>query len=263
MPDSDDALEIDIDIDGDLRGLFEQAERAAAAPLKPKDVPHVSKGPSDDSLRLLMMGIEALTRAAGENTNILRRMGEEAAKPVTPDPQGDQLLKVSAELRTLADQKAKVTERMFDALHEELRGYKDGFLLESLQRPVIRDLITLYDEVAEIHRQAAGALSEQASVDEPVPGRIVERMQTLKTNLDHNRELILEILARIDVHPIPDGVGKLDKRTQRAVSVEPATDPEEDTVVVRSVKRGFIWKERVVRPEEVVTKKWKDAVSSV
>jgi molecular chaperone GrpE (heat shock protein) len=50
----------------------------------------------------------------------------------------------------------------------------------------------------------------------------------------------------------------LNKQTQRAVSVEAAEDPDEDLLVVRTVKRGFLWKDRVVRAEEVVIKKWKE-----
>ena len=33
-------------------------------------------------------------------------------------------------LQGMLDQKNGVNQRMFDALHEELKGYKDGFLLE-------------------------------------------------------------------------------------------------------------------------------------
>ena len=54
------------------------------------------------------------------------------------------------------------------------------------------------------------------------------------------------------------GTGKLDMVTQRALAVELADDPEEDGNIVRTLKRGFMWKGRVFRPEEVVMKKWKE-----
>jgi molecular chaperone GrpE (heat shock protein) len=60
------------------------------------------------------------------------------------------------------------------------------------------------------------------------------------------------------VTPLPLGTGKLDKHAQRAVALEIAEDPDADSDIVRSVKRGFAWKGRVVRPEEVVIKKWKE-----
>jgi len=42
------------------------------------------------------------------------------------------------------------------------------------------------------------------------------------------------------------------------VTVEIAEDPDEDMNVVRSFKRGFMWKGRVMRAEEVAIKKWKE-----
>jgi molecular chaperone GrpE (heat shock protein) len=59
---------------------------------------------------------------------------------------------------------------------------------------------------------------------------------------------------------MPVGSGKLNKMTQRAVSVEMADEPEQDLDVARCVKRGFFWKERVVRAEEVVVRKWKEGL---
>jgi len=38
---------------------------------------------------------------------------------------------------------------MFEALHTELKTYKDAFILESVLRPVIRDLISVYDDMAD------------------------------------------------------------------------------------------------------------------
>jgi molecular chaperone GrpE (heat shock protein) len=37
-----------------------------------------------------------------------------------------------------------------------------------------------------------------------------------------------------------------------------AEDPDDDGDIVRVVKRGFFWKDRVLRAEEVVIKKWKE-----
>jgi len=62
----------------------------------------------------------------------------------------------------------------------------------------------------------------------------------------------------LEVNLVAPHTGKLDKQTQRAVSVEMAEDPDEDGNVVRAVKRGFVWKERTFRAEEVVIKKWKE-----
>jgi molecular chaperone GrpE (heat shock protein) len=80
----------------------------------------------------------------------------------------------------------------------------------------------------------------------------------MDNNIEHNCEFIVEVLARLEVVMLPVGSGKLDKHTQRAVAVEIAEDPDDDGLILRSVKRGFTWKDRVVRAEEVIIKKWKE-----
>ena len=43
--------------------------------------------------------------------------------------------------------------RLFDALHAELKGYKDNFLFDALQKPFVRDLITLSDDLGVVQQQ--------------------------------------------------------------------------------------------------------------
>jgi hypothetical protein len=118
-----------------------------------------------------------------------------------------------AELRGLLELKNGVNQRMFDALHEELKDYKDDFLLESVHRPVIRDLITLYDDLVEIHQQMTAAIVEATEDAElgPSPQALVDRMPTLATNIEHKMDFIIEVLARLEVTPLLDGMGKLDR----------------------------------------------------
>ncbi|HEX8312784.1 MAG TPA: nucleotide exchange factor GrpE [Chthoniobacteraceae bacterium] len=212
-------------------------------------------GGNAQMMRPVVLGLEALTRATGENTTILQKLNKSAGETVEAQKVLPQLV---ADLQTIVDQKNKVNLRMFDALHEELKGYKDGFLLESVHRPIIRDLITLYDDLAELQRQMAAAVhGNSTEVSDPQAG-LVQRMRTMEMNMEHHLEFIIEVLARLEVTQLPVGEGKLDKKTQRAVAVEMAEDPDEDADIVRTVKRGFLWKERVLRAEEVVIKKWKE-----
>jgi molecular chaperone GrpE (heat shock protein) len=71
-------------------------------------------------------------------------------------------------------------------------------------------------------------------------------------------EFIREVLNRLEVAIMPPHTGKLDKHSQRAVVVEMAEDQEQDGTVVRALKPGFMWKDRIFRPEEVVIRKWKE-----
>jgi molecular chaperone GrpE (heat shock protein) len=79
----------------------------------------------------------------------------------------------------------------------------------------------------------------------------------MEMNVEHNVEFILEVLARLEVVLLPQSAGKLDKCKQRAVAVEATDNPDDDTLVVRIIRNGFLWNDRVLRPEEVVIKKWK------
>jgi molecular chaperone GrpE (heat shock protein) len=143
-------------------------------------------------------------------------------------------------------------------MHDELRGYKDGFLLEVLHRPLIRDLITLYDDLSELHRRTAASLDGIRPGDEsPEVAAARAQLKLLATNLDHIVVSLLEVLARMDVRRVEPTGGKLDKLNQRVLNVQPAESPGDDLTVAASLKPGFLWRERTIRAEEVVVKKWR------
>jgi hypothetical protein len=229
-----------------MRSLVEEAERQQLA-----ELPQVSHEPLSllQMLRPLVLGIEALSRATAEQGTILRKI--ESAASVQHDLPG-----LMNAMQETIDRKNSVNQQLFDALYGELRGFKDGFLLEVLHKPIIRDLITLYDDLAEVNRQLGAATAEKARTKASKESGTA--IKNVSVNLDHVLHSLLEILARMDVQIVPCHAGKLDKHMQRAISVELAADPSEDGDVVRSVKPGFTWKEKIFRPEEVVMKKWKE-----
>ncbi len=262
---------LDADFDSQLQGLFQEATqniegRQAAARRSEEDKEQEINRRVEERmakaymsvpqmLRPLMQGLEAVTRATGDNTTILQKLDKSTDDSATAQAGLPALVQG---LQTIMDQKNGLNQRMFDALHEELKGYKDGFLLESVHKPIIRDLITIYDDLAKIHQQMQDAVADAARLPAEVGTKLLERLKTMDTNIEHNSEFIVEVLARLEVSMLPIGSGKLDKQTQRAVAVEIAEDPDEDANIIRVVKRGFLWKERVLRAEEVVIKKWKE-----
>jgi molecular chaperone GrpE (heat shock protein) len=271
MPQQEENLDSDADFDSQLRGLFKEATQniedrdAAAHRAEEEKEQEINRRVEErmakayvsvpQMLRPVVQGLEAVTRAAGENTTVLQKL----------EKANDQTLAAHADLpglidglQGLLDQKNGLNQRMFDALHEELKGYKDGFILESVQKPVIRDLISLYDDLVTIHRQMQEAVADAAALPSEVANKLLKRLKTMDTNIEHNCEFIVEVLARLEVSMLPAGSGKLDKHSQRPVAVEIAEDPDEDGNIVRLVKRGFTWKGRVFRAEEVVVKKWKE-----
>jgi molecular chaperone GrpE (heat shock protein) len=207
-------------------------------------------------LRPIVQGVQAVGRVTGENTQILQKLDKIATEGAEARKELPQIV---ADLKTLLDTRNSVSRLMFDALHEELKTYKDGFLLDSLHRPMIRDLITLFDDISQIHDHLHDSLKMMPPCDDSaLRSGFLTRMENLQVHLEHNLQFILEVMARLEVQKLPAGVGKLDKKTQRAVAVEIAEDPDQDMDVVRALKCGFQWKDRIIRAEEVVIKKWKE-----
>jgi molecular chaperone GrpE (heat shock protein) len=139
-----------------------------------------------------------------------------------------------------------VNQRLFDSLHEEMIGYRDNFLHESLQKPFIRDLVILFDDLSRLLSQL------QSAVDgENKRGPLTQ----WRDNLENAIHSLTEILHRMEVSEIePKDV--VDRALHKVISYEPADFAEEDGQIVMRVKRGFLWRDQVLRPEEVVAKRF-------
>lgn len=231
-----------------MKALADEAERQVEDPNPKKAAPIGFL----QMLRPLVLGLEALSRATVENTMVLSRLEAASSNHAV-------LPKVVSEIQEKFENKNEINQQLFDALHQELKGYKDGFILEVIQKPLVRDLITLYDDLAEINRQMeafVASVKDDAKAGPAAP--FVAHAKNTRTNLDHVMQFLVEIMARMEVNLMEPSPGKLNKTTQRAVSVELADNESEDGDIARSLKPGFMWRERIVRAEEVVIKKWKE-----
>lgn len=228
-----------------------QPQRAHAASVDGEDA--ADQPDSRRSLQPILHGLEAVARAQSEQVGLLDRVEKALLQQVGT-------AKVLADSKQALEQRNTVNRAMFEALHSELKSYKDTFLLEAVLRPVIRDMISLFDDISEIHRQLSLALSTQEQRGGLAAGALMffETVAAPAKQLEHNRDAILEVLERLDVTLLPSVPGKLDKLAQRAVAVELTEDPAEDHDVVKITKRGFLWKDRVIRAEEVVIKRLQD-----
>ena len=140
-----------------------------------------------------------------------------------------------------------VNQRLFDSLHEELIKYRDNFLHESLQKPFIRDLVILFDDLS--------ALLSQLETAGDASGGKRGALGQWRDNLENAIHSLTEILHRMEVSEI-EPKEKVDRALHRVVSFEPADYAEEDGQIVMRVKRGFQWRDQVLRPEEVVAKRF-------
>jgi molecular chaperone GrpE (heat shock protein) len=65
----------------------------------------------------------------------------------------------------------------------------------------------------------------------------------------------MEIMHRMEVTEI-EPKEFVDRAFHRVVTYEPADFAEDDGRIVMRVKRGFVWRDQVLRPEEVVAKRF-------
>jgi molecular chaperone GrpE (heat shock protein) len=157
----------------------------------------------------------------------------------------EQFKRIDEQLASIRSSES-VNQQLFDSLHAELLKYRDNFLHESLQKPFIHDLVYLYDHL--------NGLCEQVSTVAQEKGKR-SRVSQWRDNLENAIHALVEILHRFDVKEI-EPRERVDRGCHRVISFEPADFPEEDGCIVMRVRRGFVWRGKLIRPEEVIAKRF-------
>lgn len=139
-----------------------------------------------------------------------------------------------------------VHHRLFDTLHEELLKYRDNFMHESLHKPFVRDLIVLFDDLNSLAEQLKTAAESEHKGN---------RLTRWRDNLENAIHSLLEVLHRLEVTEV-EPKEFVDLAIHRVVSFEPSDFAEDDGRIVMRIKRGFIWRGKVLRPEEVIAKRY-------
>jgi molecular chaperone GrpE len=152
--------------------------------------------------------------------------------------------KIEQQLTAIRESES-VNQKLFDSLHEELINYRDNFVRDSLQKPVIRDLLVLFDDLNKIVEQVEAS---------PNSGEGTTSAQ-LRNNLDNTLHFLVEIFHRLEVVEIESNE-TVDRTLHRIISIEKAESAEEDGQIAKRLKRGFMWRDKVLRPEEVVVKRF-------
>lgn len=172
------------------------------------------------------------------------------AAPILPAPTVD-LSPVLDELRRLASVET-ANRQLFDALHGELRQYRDGFLLESLHLPVIRDLLSLLDDMESVRCQVGALLPGSEGAGTRARGEVARSLERTAQNIENTLHFLREILQRMDVQEVREGAGAFDRTIHRQVGVTPATEAGPDGRIASVVRGGFVWRTRTLRPAEVI-----------
>lgn len=244
--------------DGDFAGAMQQL--AAEAQHNGRPVPGgnapVSKAARAEFLlaigqmiRPLAVGVEGLGERLGKIA-----AAQAAAKSPDFAPVQTALEGVKGQMARMGTVES-ANQKLFDALHTELKGYKDGFLFDALQKPFVKDLISLHDDLGTLFGQIGARHAAVAAVVADADEALF--LTTLTQNFDNVRHGLLETLERLDVERQDTAPGEpVDKRIHRVLSFEPAPDVTSDGRVARSLRSGFAWRGRPVRPEEIVAWRW-------
>ena len=129
-------------------------------------------------------------------------------------------------------------KQMFDAIYREMKDYKENALLETIHKPIIHNLIRLYDDFRAVE-------SQLNSINEK------KELLQFRTNLENVRFELEEVLYRMDVTPYEEHPKKLDRKLHKTVDTRQTDEPDKDREVAEIHKIGFYWGEKVFRPEEV------------
>ncbi len=146
--------------------------------------------------------------------------------------------------------------QMYDKMYAEMKDYKESFLLEVLHKPVIHNLIQLYDSF----------ISLESQLDDILIGKeertLLDQLAQYRNNLENFRFKLEEVLYRMDVTPYKDSPETLDRQLHKTRKVLSSDDPEQDQKVVEVHKIGFNWRDKMFRPEEVTILRYTPATQN-
>ena len=132
----------------------------------------------------------------------------------------------------------KAKEEAFDRLYRQLDELRAGREFDHL-RPLYLDLILLFDRL----EQSANEATRHHDVD------------TVAATLLSLRGELLEVLYRREIELIALSSTKFDPKWQRAIGTQDTTATEQNNTIGMVVRRGFRYRDRLIRPEEVVLNK--------
>ncbi len=143
---------------------------------------------------------------------------------------------------------------MFDKIYAEMKDYKESFLLEVLHKPIIHNLIQLYDSYVLLESQLDVILNDEEVLS--------DGLAQYRNNLENFRYKLEEVLYRLDVTPYSETASTLDRQLHKTRQTISTDDPEQDLTIAEVHKIGFIWRDKVFRPEEVTIYRYSDSTQN-
>ena len=162
--------------------------------------------------------------------------------------------KIAATLGEIASQNRRILECLADrATFDKARELSVETMSRELQdsrrtgvdlwkRELLLGLLLLYDNMTDClaRSEAEGVLARE---------------------VDWFRDILLETLYRQGVEPMTIEGCHLDRERHKIIRTVAANSPDEHHTVDRILKRGFLWHGAVLRPEQIVIKRYSQPLS--
>jgi molecular chaperone GrpE (heat shock protein) len=225
------------------------AEAEKTLPLDQAPPTELPPAAADQNVAQVLQELSALSGRMQNVESAVAQRIEQLAKTLSPAEQINIMVsrfeKIDEQLASIRSTES-VNQKLFDSLHAELRAYRDNFLHDSLQKPFIHDLVLLFDHLTSLNEQLKTAAHEKGKRSQVCQWR---------DHLENAIASLVEVLHRLEVKEI-EPKETIDRTLHRVISFEPADYPEEDGRIVMRVRRGFLWRGKLIRPEEVIAKRF-------
>lgn len=131
--------------------------------------------------------------------------------------------------------------KIIDNLHEELQEFREGVIKKHLHSMVM-DLIKIIDDIRKYRSHYADGRTE-ADAGETIEN-LLDFMEDIASDLE-------DLFAWQGVTPFTCQDKAFDSTRQRVVKKVETDDPEKDKTVAASLRPGYEWDDKVIRPEMI------------
>ena len=140
-----------------------------------------------------------------------------------------------------------IKERQYSKLYEVMKKQEDSSeILDRTIRPLLIDLLFLYDNIKNL---------ESKNIEHSITD--IDMLIEIKTI----KEELLEILYRQDVLPLKEDISDFfDSKNHNATKIENTDNKDDDWKVVGILRDGFRWREKVLRPQNIVIKRFTENI---
>jgi PAS domain S-box-containing protein len=129
-------------------------------------------------------------------------------------------------------------EKMIDKLHKELQEYK-GDILKKYLRSIVMDIIQMIDNIRKLtHHYHTQGTSEND------PEKLLKLLESIPSDLE-------DLFYRQGVTPFTCSGNTFDASRQRILKTLDTSDKSKDKTVAESLRPGYEWEGKVIRPEMI------------